>query len=269
VTETFTTTFTTTDGVDLGLVRWGPDPAASQAPPLLLVHGGVTAYQCFEPIVPALSADRHVVAYDRRGRGISGDGKGAYTLAREVEDLVEVARHVGDGGPVDVLGYSYGGMIALHALESDALRRLVVYEPPFAVRGIPADGTDELLAVLDKGDIDAALRLFITLTFHLPDSVVNAMERHPMWQVSRDTAPTIEREFDALERTVIPTAARPDLPVLVLVASVGGNPAFRDIAARLEASLPDVTVAHVGGIPHFAISTDADTFVRHVTSFLA
>ena len=250
----------TSDGVSLGLVATGPE----DGPPLVLVHGGATAHQCFEPVAPLLAEHRRVVAYDRRGRGLSGDAA-SYDVGREAQDLVELARSF--DGPVDVFGYSYGGMIALLALGIDAaaFRRVVVYEPPFAVPGMPPDGlVDDVAALLDKGDVDEALRQFVTRTFHLPMTVVEAMEAHPLWQVSVDTEPTLLREFAAVASTPVPTSLPSSVPVRVLVAAEGGNPAFREIAS----SLPGADVVPVGGLPHFAIPTDTTTVASAVLSFL-
>jgi pimeloyl-ACP methyl ester carboxylesterase len=68
-----------------------------------------------DPIYDLLAQQFTVTAYDRRGRGMSGDGPG-YSVDREAADFVEAARLVGDGEPVAVIAYSYGALAALHAV---------------------------------------------------------------------------------------------------------------------------------------------------------
>jgi pimeloyl-ACP methyl ester carboxylesterase len=261
----------TSDGVELGLVESGPEPGSTQAPnglpPLVLVHGGATTHQCFDAIVPALAERRRVVAYDRRGRGLSGDGTEPYRVRREVQDLVEVAAAVGGGEPVDVFGYSYGGMLALLALASghaQSFRRVAVYEPPFDVPGMPAEGMDEqMVALVEEGRVEEGLRNFVTQTFFLPDEVVDLMEQHPGWQVSVAAASTLRREHEIISSTPPPRSLPEGVPVRVLVGEEGGNPAFRDIASRL----PVDDVVYVGGLPHFAIPTDTYNVVKALSDF--
>jgi pimeloyl-ACP methyl ester carboxylesterase len=258
---------TTSDGVELGLVESGPGPAPSGLPPLILVHGGATAHQSFDAVVPALANGRRVVAYDRRGRGLSGDGTEPYRVRREVQDLVEVAAAVGGGEPVDVFGSSYGGMIALLALaagHAESFRRVAVYEPPFDVPGMPAEGMDErMITLVEDGRIDEGLRVFITETFFLSDAVVDLMTQHPGWQVSRAAASTLRREYETISSTPPPRSLPEGVPVRVLVGEHEGNPAFRDIASRL----PVDDVVYVGGLPHFAVPTDTDAVVTALLEF--
>ena len=70
-------------------------------------------------------------------RGASGDAQPGepYAIELEFDDLATVVEAIAaeTGGPVDVVGHSYGGRIALGAaLRTDALRRVVCYEgaPP-------------------------------------------------------------------------------------------------------------------------------------------
>lgn len=258
---------TTSDGVELGVVEFGPGPSPRSVPPLLLVHGGATDYLVFEPLIPALADGRRVVGYDRRGRGLSGDGTEPYRSVREVHDLVEVAEAVGGGGPVDVFGHAYGGTIALLALaagRTECFRRVAVYEPPFDVPGMPAEGMDErMLSLVEAGRTAEGLRAFVTETFFLSHAIVDLLEQHPRWQVSVDAAPTLRREYETISSTPPPRSLPPDVPVRVLVGAHEGNPAFRDIATRL----PTDDVVYVGGMPHFALPTDTDTVVKALVDF--
>lgn len=254
----------TSDGIELGIVRDGE----GAGPLLLLVHGGATDLHCFDPLMPLLVEHHEVVRYDRRGRGISG-GEGTSDAAREVADLLEVAEHV---GAVDVFGYSYGGMTALHALATSSgappFRRVAVYEPPFNVPGMPPDGVHETVRdLLAAGDVDGAMAHFVTKTFRLPEAVVAAMQTYPTWEASRQAMPTLEAEFAALKTVAPPTRLPEGVPVLHLVAAEGGNPAFRDIAALVAKASPSVEVRHVGGIPHFAIATDTAAVAAHLLDF--
>lgn len=245
------------DGVELGLVVDGP----ADAPPLVLVHGGLTDHRCFDPVVPGLAAARRVVRYDRRGRGLSSDADD-YSLRREWHDLAEVCRHVAGREPVDVFAYSYGAMLTLAGLASGelvgVLRSVVAYEPPFDVPGLLADGVEELY---EAGQVDEALRRFMAGTFHLPPPVVSAMEGHPLWEVSRQAADTLPREFAAVRDTPVParSAFPADVPVRVIVQGEGGNPAFRQVAETVTDD-----IVHVSGIPHFALATDPETVVAAV-----
>src|ERR1700722_14886912 len=96
-----TATATSEDGVSLAI--W----ASGAGRPVLLVHGTTSSHATFDELVPHLQEHRRVYRYDRRGRGLSGDGTpGApYRLELEFADLAAVVGHVvtAEGAPaVDV-----------------------------------------------------------------------------------------------------------------------------------------------------------------------
>src|SRR4029078_815550 len=96
------------DGTLIAYERSGAGPA------LILVDGALCS-RSFGPS-PKLAAllARHftVYAYDRRGRGQSGDTP-PYTPAREVEDIAALVEAA--GGSASLLGLSSGGALALSA----------------------------------------------------------------------------------------------------------------------------------------------------------
>ncbi|MGH9210197.1 MAG: alpha/beta fold hydrolase [Acidimicrobiales bacterium] len=253
---------TTSDGVTLGYRRVGAGP------PLLLVHGGATDHRCFDPILDLVARHYTVTAYDRRGRGMSGDGPD-YSLDREAADVVEMARVTGGDEPVALIAYSYGALAALRAVTTRRVpvRSLVAYEAPLGVPGvIPAAG--EVIALVDAGRYDEAIRLFVSSTFHLSDGVVNAMTAHPMWQVSLAAAPTAPRELTAALAARLDPPAVPVPPVRYLVAEEGGNPAFREVAALVQGTIAGADVATVPGLPHFAMATEPAAFVSRALEHL-
>ena len=261
-----TGTLTTTDGVQLGYIRQG------SGPPLVLVHGGATDVTCFDPILPALAERFDVLAYDRRGRGMSGDGAAGYEVQRELLDLAEVAQFAGGGEPVDVFAYSYGGTIALSlAASPDAartLRRLAVYEPPFNVPGMLDDGLhDDVVRLVAAGDGDEALRQFVGRTFRLPDAVVDFMQTHPAWQASLAAVATLDREFDTVDALAPPHSLDPHVPVLHIVGDSGGNPAFLAIAEQVAKAADSVRIERIGGLPHFAIASEPVRMVELLVEF--
>ncbi len=84
---------------------------ASDAPPVVLVHGWGVDNRAFYYTKRSLSARHRVIAWDLRGLGQSSRaGKNDYSLDAMADDLaavVDVAE-----GPVVIVGHSIGGMIA-------------------------------------------------------------------------------------------------------------------------------------------------------------
>ena len=247
--------FETSDGAQLAYERSGEGPV------LVLVHGSATDSRCFEPVLPHFGGYT-TVAYDRRGHGRSQDGTSPYSLAREVADLLELIAHVAGAEPVYALGWSYGALITLHAMSSPGFRAAVLYEPPMADEGIVGHIPD-VLALIDAGRHDDAAALFVSRTFLLRDSVISAMRRGPMWQVSVDLMPRMHREFPVVAAATDVTSPRSSaVPTRVLVASKDGNPGFDRVAEAIERALPDCEVATVPGLPHFAMATEPEAFAR-------
>lgn len=82
------------------------DPSA---PALLLIHAGIATLRMWDPIVPALAKDHHVIRFDCRGFG--------ETTTQDVEfsnraDAIAVLDHV-NVDRATVVGCSRGGLIAL------------------------------------------------------------------------------------------------------------------------------------------------------------
>jgi pimeloyl-ACP methyl ester carboxylesterase len=98
------------NGVELAWHDQGTGPG----PTLVLCHGYAGSSLDFSIHVDALSANRRVVSLDQRGHGNStntGD-VASYTIDQLVDDLVGFIEKVSDG-PVDLLGHSMGGRVAL------------------------------------------------------------------------------------------------------------------------------------------------------------
>ena len=70
----------------------------------MLLHGGFGAGELFEPILPALSAERRVIAVDLPGHGGSPDPGRPLRAESFADDVAALITE-----PVDVMGYSLGG----------------------------------------------------------------------------------------------------------------------------------------------------------------
>ena len=102
--------FTKTTNVPLYWAAWGPAHAAK----LLVLHGGPGAHHDYLlPQMLHLAEKYNVIFYDQRGGGQSkSDAREEITWRTHVADLDCVIREL-DVSPLSLVGYSFGGMLAL------------------------------------------------------------------------------------------------------------------------------------------------------------
>ncbi len=85
------------------------------SPALLLIHAGVASLRMWDPVVPALEGDHHVVRFDTRGFGGTRTSDDPYSDRDDARALLD---HLGIP-EATVVGASRGGRIALDlALET-------------------------------------------------------------------------------------------------------------------------------------------------------
>jgi pimeloyl-ACP methyl ester carboxylesterase len=271
--DTPTRFVTSPDGTRIAVFSAGAGPA------LLLVHGTTADHRTWRVVAPELATRFAVHAIDRRGRGDSGDGPpGAYSIAREFEDVAAVCEAIAReaGVPVDVVGHSLGGRIALGAsLLTPSIRRVVAYEsaPTAAIRG-PGE-RDELLdalrADLEAGDNDTLLARFMTEAVGMPAEDLAAFRADPIWRLRAAAAPTIVRELEAAEsapEASLDALGRVTIPVLQLVGSETAAP-FREAAGALDARLANGRIEVIDGARHAAHHSHPAAFLARVEAFLA
>ena len=86
------------------------------APVLMLLHGwSATADLNWHPYFDALSRHFRVIAIDHRGHGRSTNSRSeeTYTVDHILDDVIDWLSHTIDSEPVDMLGHSMGGRVAL------------------------------------------------------------------------------------------------------------------------------------------------------------
>ncbi|HYL39831.1 MAG TPA: alpha/beta fold hydrolase, partial [Candidatus Binatus sp.] len=191
------------DGVPIALFESGLSPSETDQPTVVLVHGTTSDHTTFRAFAPVLGLTRRIVAIDRRGRGASGDGRGAYGIDQEYDDLAAVAHSLAtlDGRPVDIFGHSFGGRVAMGAaLRSPDVRRIVVYEGAPPAPGLPyrPPGLEpEIRHRLAEGDGAGALEAFFRRVVGMDDAAIAAYRANPVWPLRVAAAHTILRELEA------------------------------------------------------------------------
>lgn len=96
--------------------------------PLLVLHGGGSTIQTsFGAILPELSKTRMVIAPEQQGHGHTADVDRPLSYAQMADDTAALLKLL-NVGPVDVLGFSNGGSVAmmLAIRHPETVRKLVV-----------------------------------------------------------------------------------------------------------------------------------------------
>jgi pimeloyl-ACP methyl ester carboxylesterase len=94
------------DGVTLYYEVYG------QGQPLLMIHGNGGSIGTLASQIAFFRSRYRVIAMDSRDQGKSGDSPGKITYEKMTDDLAALLDHL-KSGPVDVLGWSDGGIEAL------------------------------------------------------------------------------------------------------------------------------------------------------------
>lgn len=107
-----------------------------QGEPLLLLHGGLGLIEMFGANLKTLQEARQVIAVDLQGHGRTPLGDRPIDIPAIGRDMAVIVDELGYD-KVDVLGYSFGGGVALQfaAQAPDKVRRLVIVSAPYAKDG--------------------------------------------------------------------------------------------------------------------------------------
>ena len=107
-----------------------------QGEPLLLLHAGLGSIDMFGPVLPALAADREVIAVDLHGHGRTAIGDRKVDLKDMGDDMAVIVKELGHT-QVDAMGYSLGGGVAFRfaVQHPELVRRLVIMSAGFSTAG--------------------------------------------------------------------------------------------------------------------------------------
>jgi pimeloyl-ACP methyl ester carboxylesterase len=233
-------TVTSKDGTSIAFDRSGTGPA------LILVGGALSERSAWAPTAKLLAPHFTVVAYDRRGRGDSGD-TAPYAVDREIEDIDALIEDA--GGTAFIHGQSSGAVLSLEATLRlpDKVKKLSLYEPPFIIddsRPPPPDGFAEHIAELIAADSRGeAVEYWMTDIVGAPPEMVTQMKAAPMWPALKAVAHTLPYDIavlgDGMSGKPLPVARWAAMTAPVLVMDGGASPAWiRHTAETLADALP-------------------------------
>lgn len=99
--------------------------------PLVLIHGALGTTGMFARLLPALAANRQVIAVELQAHGHTADIDRPMSFEAMADDIGALIGHLGLGS-ADVLGYSMGGGVALQTAirHPEVVRRLVLMSAP-------------------------------------------------------------------------------------------------------------------------------------------
>jgi pimeloyl-ACP methyl ester carboxylesterase len=208
--------------------------------PVILVGGSFGTAETSAPLARLLAPAFHVITYDRRGRGSSGDTP-PYEVGREIDDLAALLAAA--GGSASVFGVSSGAALVVEAAAAGLpFAQLAVYEPPY--HADPAEVRDRpayrrrLTEHLAHGRYDEAIAQVLAVVGVAPGELAE-LRRTPEWPGLLSIAPTLAYDDAVIGSGLIPRARLGGIRVRAMVVDGGASPApMREAAEALATALP-------------------------------
>jgi pimeloyl-ACP methyl ester carboxylesterase len=227
------------------VLEWGDAALATpERPTLVMQHGWMDVAASFQFVVDALSRDRHVLAFDWRGFGLTDAARAdTYWLPDYLGDLdamldalvFDAGKAVAPAAAIDLLGHSMGGnVVMLYAgLRPERVRRLVNLEGFGMPATRPAQAPKRYLQWLDELKAPAELRPYESLSAvaarlrktnpRLPQQRADWLARHWSREVQDEASGATRFEIlgDAAHKRISPTLYQRDevLEVWKLIAA--------------------------------------------------
>ncbi|HZX09186.1 alpha/beta hydrolase [Kribbella sp.] len=217
-------------------------------PGLVLVAGAFAGRAYFAEYAQALSSSFTVIAYDRRGRGDSGDTT-PYAVECEWEDLDAVRSAT---GAQYACAFSSGCMVLLQA--GLPFERQAVVEPPFRVEGAPPAPeryVERLQEYVAAGNPGGAAELFMVEAVGQPREVVEQIRQTPMWAALEAMAPTLVYDALQMRDSAVPVELLASIEVPTLGLYSNASPEWLQRSVReTTAALPQGTAEGRDGTFH-------------------
>lgn len=97
--------------------------------PVVLIHGiGMSSF-AWTPVIPMLSQERRVIAVDLPGFGDSARLLTGQSMPGMLTEIRALLQELGIAGPVDFVGNSLGGCLALEAAKHGLAKRVIALSP--------------------------------------------------------------------------------------------------------------------------------------------
>lgn len=241
---------------------------AGRGRPVIAIHGALSDHRVYAPLATALGRSRPVFTYDQRYFGTApwvDDGSGFSRQTHE-DDLIALIEELACG-PIDLLAWSYGGDVAMHAIlrRPDLFHAVVLFDPSVGavLRHVSGASTANAefhaalrpaMDLLADGDTVAAARAFLSGVTGRPlegiagfGTVVSSM----LEDNARTLAPFLKALVtggdDPIETNAV---AALTFPALILTGT-GSLTRYRMIAGWLAGHWPDAECRTIADATHF------------------
>lgn len=242
---------------------------------LILIHGAFDDLNMWYNQVPVFSKDYRVITYDIRGFGKTESRETEYSVLLFAEDLYQFTKAIGIESTF-CIGFSLGGSIAVQlAIDHPELVKALVLSNSSAGLAIATpppkalERGQQILELLDKGDIGAAAELMASAAFSPDFKSKNPVEFEKLVKSKLQNDPY---KLAQVMRSLRGGAGAPDIsrlkcPTLIIIGEYdsGMGP---DRGKQLQQAIPNsklVTLAAGHSSPFEA----PDEFNRAVLGFLS
>ena len=267
--------FVNANGIRIHYLDWGGE----DKPMLLVLHGLRGHCHSWDSFSEPMSADYHVLALDRRGRGDTDWAKdGDYTTLSCVADLEGFCQELGLKSFV-LVGHSSGGRhsMTFTARNPDTVQRLVIVDiPPSADPPDRGRIQNELINVPEE--FDTFEDLYTHLRKENPYPPEDVLRRRLKYQTKTLPNGKLGWKYDVAVRQQMrtDTAPREDLweywkkitcPTL-LIRGMETDAITPETAKEMLDSHPNAQMAEMPRAGHMAFEDNPDAFLKEVSGWL-
>ena len=251
MSEVETGKVTSKDGTTIAFDRTG------EGPPLIVVGGALNDHGAARALAGLLAPSFTTYAYDRRGRGDSGDTP-PYAVEREIEDVDALVAEA--GGSAFLVGHSSGAALVIEtAARIGGVDKIALYEPPYNVDDtrppIPPDYVEHLEELIARDRRGDAVEYFMVAGVGLPSEAVSQMREAPFWTSLEAVADTLPYDgrvmgFDSRDRS-LPVERWEAITAPALVMDGGASPDWsRNAVQAVADALPNAERRTLAGQAH-------------------
>ena len=252
--------------------------------PAVFVHGAPSDLRTWEPVREGVAKKYRFIAYTQRYFGTEpwpDDGKN-FSIATLAGDLATFITSL-DAGPVHLVGWSYGGVVAMQAAVKNPslVRSLILYEASVASM-LPTDSAEgkaaredrakllaPVIAAAKAGDAVQAAKLLQEAVYQLPPG---EFDRFPQDRQTRvlDNARTLPLVFAAPPPPVITCDMLKSFARPTLVMRGEKTQAFYTlIAEAIGKCVPGAQLVALPNVNHDGPRRDPAAFSAAVLDFLS